>query len=88
MTVWVDDQLFIVRPKQGNTDVLDGAWVDWQELKSSMAENIADLLPDADFRPVGDDNLDPSVTLASLPARRRDRRSRLQACGHRLTTLY
>lgn len=70
MTVWVDDQLFIVRPKQGNTDVLDGAWVDWQELKSSMAENIADLLPDADFLPVtGDDNLDPSVTLASLPAR-------------------
>ena len=70
MTVWVDDQLFIVRPKQGNTDVLDGVWVDWQELKSSMAENIADLLPDADFLPVtGDDNLDPSVTLASLPAR-------------------
>ena len=30
MTVWVDDQLFIVRPKQGNTDVLDGAWVDWR----------------------------------------------------------
>ena len=70
MTLWVDDQLFVVRTKREDTDGLEGVWVDWEQLKSSMASDIIDLLPDADFLPVrSDDNLDPAITLAALPAR-------------------
>ena len=70
MTVWVNDQLFVLRPTRENIDGLDGVWVDWEELKNSMASDITDLLPEADFLPVeGDDNLDPTTTLAALPAR-------------------
>ena len=70
MTIWVNDQLFVVRPKRGDADGLEGVWVDWMQLKSSMASSINDLLPRADFLPVrGDDNLDPAITLAALPAR-------------------
>jgi signal transduction histidine kinase len=70
MTVWVNDQLFVLRPTREDIDGLDGVWVDWEELKNSMASDITDLLPEADFLPVeGDDNLDPTTTLAALPAR-------------------
>jgi len=70
MTLWVNDQLFVVRPRRGDADGLEGVWVDWTQLKSSMASDIVDLLPKADFLPVrGDDNLDPAITLAALPAR-------------------
>ena len=70
MTVWVDDQLFVLRPTREDTDGLDGVWVDWKELKASMASDITDLLPEADFLPVGgEENLNPAITLAALPAR-------------------
>ncbi len=70
MTVWVNDQLFVLRPTRDNIDGLDGVWVDWEELKKSMTSDITDLLPEANFLPVeGDDNLDPAITLAALPAR-------------------
>ena len=70
MTLWVNDQLFVVRPRQGDADGLEGVWVDWTQLKSSMASDIDDLLPRADFLPArGDDKLDPAITLAALPAR-------------------
>ena len=70
MTLWVNDQLFVLRPARENPDGLDGVWVDWAELKNSLASEIMDLIPDANFLPVGDkENLDPAVTLAALPAR-------------------
>ncbi len=70
MTVWVNDELLVVRPSQEEADGLEGVWVDWEQLKSSMATDIIDLLPDADFLPVrGEDHLDPAVTLAALPVR-------------------
>lgn len=70
MTVWVNDHLFVLRPSRQGPDELDGVWVDWEELKISMASDIIDLLPDADFLPVeGKEDLDPAITLAALPAR-------------------
>lgn len=70
MTVWANDQLFVLRPSRQDTNGLDGVWVDWDELKASMAFDIVDLLPDVNFLPVGgEEDLDPAITLAALPAR-------------------
>jgi signal transduction histidine kinase len=70
MTVWVDDQLFVIRSGQDWPNELEGVWIDWQQLEKSLASDIFDLIPDAKFLPVTkEDTLNPAVTLAALPAR-------------------
>ena len=71
MVVWIDDQLVVVRARRdrGATD-LEGAWLDWESLQTSLEAEISDLLPNGSLVPVHDDDvIDPEVTLAALPAR-------------------
>ena len=70
MAVWVDDQLFVIRSGQDWPNELEGVWIDWEQLKESLATDILDLIPGAKFLPVTkEDTLNPAVTLAALPAR-------------------
>ena len=70
MTVWVDDQLFVIRSGQDWPNQLEGVWIDWEQLKESLATDIRDLIPGAKFLPVTkEDTFNPAVTLAALPAR-------------------
>ncbi len=69
MSVWIDDQLVVVRSGRTSAGDLEGVWVNWPSLRQSLADDIADLVPDATLHPVKHpDAIDPSRTLAAVPA--------------------
>jgi signal transduction histidine kinase len=69
MSVWIDDQLVVVRSGRTSAGDLEGVWVDWPSLRQSLADDIADLVPGATLHPVKRTNaIDPSRTLAAVPA--------------------
>ncbi len=69
MSVWVDDQLVVVRSGRTLAGDLEGVWIDWPSLRQSLADDIADLVPEATLQPVKRrDAIDPSRTLAAVPA--------------------
>lgn len=68
--VWVNDELVILRAGTlSGLSTLQGAWLDWAELRQSLLQDIDDLLPAASLQSVSPDEVvDPSRTLAALPA--------------------
>ena len=69
MSVWINEQLVVMRSSQSDLRELEGVWVDWPRLRESLAEDIKDILPDASVRAVTTiDEIDPARTLAAIPA--------------------
>ena len=69
--LWIGDQLFLIRSVVLDGERhLQGCWLDWSGLESSLLGEVADLLPDARLEPVDPaQEGDPSRRLAALPAR-------------------
>jgi signal transduction histidine kinase len=69
--VWLGSELVLVRRVDlGGDFVVQGCWLNWSHLKSSLLENIRDLLPGADLQPFAATTgiLQPRV-LAALPVK-------------------
>jgi signal transduction histidine kinase len=69
--LWVGERLLLARRvgKNGETSV-QGAWLDWVQLKSRLLEETEDLLPAADLLPIDEAaTADLSRMLAGLPVR-------------------
>ncbi|MEO8495271.1 MAG: HAMP domain-containing sensor histidine kinase [Planctomycetota bacterium] len=67
--IWIGDQLLLARRVDvGDKVVIQGCWLDWARIRTSLFEEISDVLPDATLQPV----TDPSQAqigrmLATLP---------------------
>ena len=49
---WLDGRLLLVRrPMIAGTTYLQGAWLDWPEIRASLLAEVRDLLPNADLVP-------------------------------------
>ena len=69
MTIWVADQLVSLRSGEDVAEV-DGVWIDWDSLRRSLVDEIADVVPGARLEPVHEsDRTDPTETLAAIPVR-------------------
>jgi len=67
--LWVKDRLLLARRivRDGKVGV-QGSWLDWPNLKRELLEEVADLFPNAELKPLPDPMQgDPSRMLAGLP---------------------
>ena len=68
--VWMGKELILARRvRLGREELIQGAWLDWSELKPWLIGAIRDLLPEARLEPVRDGGKDPARRLAALPLR-------------------
>ena len=69
--LWIDGRLLLARRfTAGDRQYVQGCLLDWPAIKASLLDTIADLLPDADLEPVGENRGgDESRMLAALPVR-------------------
>jgi len=70
--IWLGDALVLVRKIWvGESEYVQGCWLDWPDLRKNLLNSARDLLPDADLEPVRAVNPanDPGATLAALPVR-------------------
>ena len=68
---WVEDTLLLLRRVRiDNQLYMQGCWLDWLNLKTSLLTEVGDLLPNADLIPTMSATPDEDVRgLAALPAR-------------------
>jgi signal transduction histidine kinase len=68
-TLWVGDELLVARRVQINdTEVVQGAWLDWPKLRAAMQAEVADLLPHVTLLPVKNEaGVNFAHALAVLP---------------------
>jgi len=67
--IWVNDLLILARTviKDGEPQI-QGAWLDWPEMKAALLADIQDVLPEARIEPVDElSSVPPSRRLALLP---------------------
>ena len=66
---WVKGQLLLARRvKIADAVLIQGAWLDWQQLRAVLVATISDVLPDADLVPLRPaDGPEPGRTLATIP---------------------
>jgi signal transduction histidine kinase len=70
LPLWIGDQLVLARRVTvGGRRFLQGAWLDWEALRSKLLIDVRDLLPNASLVEVADPSPDMRRMLASLPAR-------------------
>jgi len=63
---WIDDRLLLVRkPTIGGRDYLQGVWLDWTAIRTSLIAEVRDLLPQADV--VAETAPTEGRSLAALP---------------------
>ena len=69
--VWLEDMLILGREVSVEEKrYVQGAWLNWDELKAGLLAEVADLLPNADLEPVrAGEEADHARMLATLPAR-------------------
>ncbi len=66
---WAGEHLLLVRRAWiGSASCVQGCWLDWPGLRSTLKGSIADLLPNADLYPAGAEAR-PERRLAGLPLR-------------------
>ena len=67
--LWIRDRLVLVRRVEiANQEVIQGCWLDWPVIQQALQDEVQDLLPDVELRPVReDDDVLLSRTLATLP---------------------
>jgi signal transduction histidine kinase len=69
--IWFGDALVLARRVSvEGREYVQGCWLDWPRLKSSLLASVSDLLPTANLEPVRDAANDPQARmLTSLPLR-------------------
>jgi signal transduction histidine kinase len=69
--LWIGRHLVLARRVTvGEKQLVQGAWLDWDAIRSALLDETADLLPGADLIPVqGDAEVNPARMLATLPVR-------------------
>jgi len=69
--VWMDELLLIVRKVVvGDTEYVQGCWLDWESIRTLLKESIDDLLPDSRLVPAPEfAGAETPRTLATLPVR-------------------
>lgn len=68
MPVVAGDNLLLARQATvGRQVFVQGAWLDWTNIREDLRQRIADLLPDATFAIHREDSTEPGHLLASLP---------------------
>jgi signal transduction histidine kinase len=68
---WLGGDLVLLRRvRRGDARLLQGTWLDWPALRSSLLAQVAAVAPASGLEPVGErDGADPGRRLALLPAR-------------------
>jgi signal transduction histidine kinase len=69
--LWAGEELLLARRAVvAGKDYVQGCWIDWPKVRSSLLDDVRDLLPDADLAPLRGP-VDPRDTrlLAAIPAR-------------------
>ena len=68
--VWVDDRLYLARVNnEGKLRFAEGCRFNWPYLKTSLLNQVADLLPNADLVPLLQGDSDDFHAIANLPLR-------------------
>lgn len=68
--VWLGGELVLARRVQvDRSQLLQGAWLDWPEVRAWLLGSVRDLFPDATLVPVRDGEQDRGRRLAALPVR-------------------
>jgi signal transduction histidine kinase len=68
--IWLDDALVLGRRvSQGKTSLIQGVWLNWAHLRSSLLATIRDLFPEANLEPAPPGTGHEARLLASLPVR-------------------
>jgi signal transduction histidine kinase len=68
--VWLADELVMARRvRVDRSELLQGAWLDWPEVRAWLLGSVRDLFPDATLVPVRDGEPDQGRRLAALPVR-------------------
>ncbi|HZN36220.1 MAG TPA: HAMP domain-containing sensor histidine kinase [Pirellulaceae bacterium] len=67
--LWLGDHLVMARRVQiGEQTVVQGCWLDWQQLKEMLRWKIADVLPEVELTPLkGTERIKLSRVLATIP---------------------
>ncbi len=67
--VWLGSRMILARRVMlGDQVFIQGCWLDWESIKTSLLKEVSDVLPDADLVPVtSDDDVEPGRTLVTLP---------------------
>jgi signal transduction histidine kinase len=68
---WVGERLLLARRvTMRDGEYLQGCWLDWTAIRSSLRKAVVDLLPEADLQPASPGQLEePGRLLAALPVR-------------------
>ncbi|MEY2408793.1 MAG: hypothetical protein QOF48_1463 [Verrucomicrobiota bacterium] len=68
--LWIQNELLLARRVNlEGSFVVQGAWLNWKNLKDSLAASVRDLFPDAELQPMVTDNAGPHARrLAAIPA--------------------
>jgi signal transduction histidine kinase len=69
--LWLGEQLVLARRIEwGGRFVVQGCWLNWQNLRQTLLTGVRDLFPAADLQPIVESSGDRQArTLAALPAR-------------------
>ncbi len=67
--IWVGDQLLLARRAEvGERVVVQGCWLDWPKIKTTLIEEVGDVLPGVSLEPVADPSqAQVGRMLATLP---------------------
>ena len=67
--IWLGEQLLMARPAtNGERSVIQCCWLDWEEIKSGLQKEVADLLPELEFEAVtADTELKIGTALTTIP---------------------
>lgn len=69
--LWQNDRLLLARrAHNGDTETIEGCWLNWPKLKQVLIAEVVDLVPNATLEPIleGDDS-ETAHRLATIPAR-------------------
>ncbi len=68
--LWIKDALLLTRRvSQDGASVIQGAWVDWPQLRGDLLASVSDLFPSATLEAAPADTFGGTDLLASLPIR-------------------
>ncbi len=67
--LWVGDKLILARRVETNDrEVIQCCWLNWEKISQALAQEVADILPDARFEPIHDpQRIKLGRALATLP---------------------
>ncbi len=70
LPLWIGDELLLARRVTiGSQTYLQGVWIDWEQLRGKLLQDVRDLLPNASLVKVADPSPELRRVLAAIPAR-------------------